>query len=240
MPDRILRDEIWLSDRFLDLPTDAARLSFLRFVGLADDFGNFEGGPRRLFRILHACTQIKTESAATEILVALIEADLIRRYEIEGRELYHIPRFRSHRQYLSRRFPPSPWCNKNMPLGKEKRIKNSGLAKNLDATSLPRSNLVAEGVGVGVGVGELQKQNQRRGAASAAPFVVPDWIPKEHWDAYEEMRNKIRKPMTDAARRMAVMKLGNLNEQGHPPNQVLRQSVFNGWQGLFPIKEVKA
>jgi uncharacterized protein YdaU (DUF1376 family) len=84
------------------------------------------------------------------------------------------------------------------------------------------------------------KKNQRRGAASAAPFVLPDWIPKEHWAAYEEMRNKIRKPMTDSARRMAVLKLDNLNEQGHPPGQVLRQSVFNGWQGLFPIREVKA
>jgi hypothetical protein len=37
-----------------------------------------------------------------------------------------------------------------------------------------------------------------------------------------------------------VLKLDNLNEQGHPPGQVLRQSVFNGWQGLFPIREVKA
>ena len=85
-----------------------------------------------------------------------------------------------------------------------------------------------------------QSQKQRRGAASAAPFVLPDWIPKEHWASYEEMRNKIRKPMTDSARRMAVLKLENLNEQGQPPGQVLRQSVFNGWQGLFPIKEVKA
>lgn len=150
MADRILRDELWQSDRFLDLPTDAARLAFMRFVSLADDFGNFEGGSRRLYRILNTCTQVKSEQATIDIIAALIESDLLRRYEIEGRELFHIPRFRSHRQYLSRAVPASPWCDASVELGKTKRVINKGLAKNVATTSLLRSNDVAEGVGVGV------------------------------------------------------------------------------------------
>lgn len=156
MADRVIRDEIWQSDRFLDLPTDACRLAFLRFLALADDFGNFEGGEKRILRILQACTQIKGPEASSATIDALMACDLIRRYEVEERELFHIPRFKSHRQYLSQRYPASPWCDKTKPLGKDKRIKISGLASDVVTTSLLRSNHVAEGVGVGVGVKSLK------------------------------------------------------------------------------------
>lgn len=236
MADRIVRDEIWLSERFLDLPTDAARLAFFRFLSAIDDFGNMEGGQRRLFRMLATCTQIKTLDASTATIDALMQADLLRRYTVDDREFFHLPRFKSHRQYLSRMCPPSPWCDPTAELGKEQRVINKGLAKNMVTTSLLHSNLVAEGVGVGVG--EVKKQKQRHGAN--APFILPDWIPTEQWQAYVEMRQKIRKPLTDYAKRLAVMKLKNYQEQGHPAAQVLMQSAFNGWAGLFPPKEIKA
>ena len=70
-------------------------------------------------------------------------------------------------------------------------------------------------------------------------FQLPDWIPEEQWNAWIEARVKIRKPATDYAKRVAVLKLDNLREQGHPPAQVLMQSAFNSWQGLFPPKEIK-
>lgn len=128
--DRVLRDEIWESKRFLDLPTDVARLAFIRFLSIADDFGNFEGGPRRLYRILHACTMIKTEEAAAQAIDALMLADLIRRYEVEGRELFHIPKLRPHRQYLVQKMPSSPWdvdasIGKNRPVSIKQRIVGS-------------------------------------------------------------------------------------------------------------------
>lgn len=148
MADRILRDELWQSERFLGLSTDTARLSFVRFVSLADDFGNFEGGQRRLFRTLQACTQVKTIEASTSIIDELMQVDLLRRYEVDSMEYFHIPRFRSHRQYLSRRYPQSPWCDKDATLGKT--IRNKGHSRNVATTSQPRSNDVAEGVGVGV------------------------------------------------------------------------------------------
>lgn len=160
MPDRVLRDEIWSSDRFLDLPTDVARLAFIRFLSMADDFGNFEGGPRRLYRILHACTMIKTEDAAGQSIDALMQADLIRRYEVDGRELFHIPKLRPHRQYLVKKMPDSPWdvdanVGKNRRVSKRYLSQDQSLAKNIATTSLPRSNDVAEGIGIGIGIGEV-------------------------------------------------------------------------------------
>lgn len=72
-----------------------------------------------------------------------------------------------------------------------------------------------------------------------APFVLPDWIPLEHWQAWIEARTKTRHAPTDYAKRLAVIKLDNLREQGHEPAQVLMNAAFNGWSGLFPPKEIK-
>jgi hypothetical protein len=171
MPDRIIRDELLESDRWLDLPTDASRLAFVGFLLVCDDFGNLEGGPRRLFRLLHKFTQIKTEEASAAIVDALMACDLVRRYEAEGRELFHIPRFRTHRNYRVRRYPASPWCLDDLALGKHVMIRKQGLAKNIVTTSLRRSNDVVAGVGVGEGVGVI-------------PSVKSDPRNRLTWDSY--------------------------------------------------------
>ena len=85
----------------------------------------------------------------------------------------------------------------------------------------------------------LNPKPRKRKNKAQAPFMLPDWIPEEQWNAWIEARVKIRKPATDYAKRVAVLKLDNLREQGHPPAQVLMQSAFNSWQGLFPPKEIK-
>lgn len=73
--------------------------------------------------------------------------------------------------------------------------------------------------------------------AKPDPFVLPDWIPADPWDAFVSMRKGIRKPMTDHAKELAVGKLRELSDDGHPPGAVLNQSTFSSWQGLFPIKD---
>ena len=69
-----------------------------------------------------------------------------------------------------------------------------------------------------------------------AKFSLPDWVPAESWLGYEDMRRKMRKPMTDKARALAVAKLDRLRDAGHEPEAVLDQSTMNSWQGLFEIK----
>lgn len=138
MPNAVLRDEIWESERFLDLAGDTSKISYFRFLSLADSFGNFEGG-RRLFRLLRECTQIKTEAEVAIVLEALINADLLRRYEVESRELWHIPRFRCPQNYVVQKVPPSPWCPRDAALGKNKRLFKQGIAKNVATALLERN-----------------------------------------------------------------------------------------------------
>lgn len=65
---------------------------------------------------------------------------------------------------------------------------------------------------------------------------IPEWIPAEAWAGYVEMRQKIRKPMTDRAVSLAIKTLDYLRAAGNDPGAVLDQSVMNSWQGLFAIK----
>lgn len=66
-------------------------------------------------------------------------------------------------------------------------------------------------------------------------FELPDWIDPETWRDFEEMRRLIKKPMTNRARHIAVKRLGELAVQGFNPEEVLEQSIYMSWQGLFPL-----
>lgn len=76
-----------------------------------------------------------------------------------------------------------------------------------------------------------------RGGKSKPKFDLPDDIPADEWGAYVEMRNRIKKPMTDHAKELAVKELRKLAAQGHDPPDVLNQSTLNSWQGLFALKD---
>lgn len=70
-------------------------------------------------------------------------------------------------------------------------------------------------------------------------FAPPDWIPAETWKAFEEHRKKLRKPMTDKARSLIVAELEKLRHAADP-GALLDQSIRNGWQDVFPLKDKSA
>jgi hypothetical protein len=76
-----------------------------------------------------------------------------------------------------------------------------------------------------------------RGSKRDDDFVLPADIPQAEWDAFVEMRKRVKKPMTDHAKRLAIAKLGRFRGDGHDPADVLNQSTLNSWQDLYPIKE---
>jgi len=65
--------------------------------------------------------------------------------------------------------------------------------------------------------------------------TIPDHL-LEIWPKYVEMRNKIKKPMTEKAAEMAIEKLNKLSTDNNIQVKIIEQSIFNSWQGLFELK----
>ena len=106
MPDRVIRDDILDSERYLSLSSDTARLCFLHLILVADDLGNCDGSNLFLRRRVLVCNL--SEAAVTKIISELADTDLIRLYEHEGKRLIHIPRFRQRIRYIKRAHPRPP------------------------------------------------------------------------------------------------------------------------------------
>lgn len=71
---------------------------------------------------------------------------------------------------------------------------------------------------------------------TASQFELPAWISQQTWLDFEEMRKKIRKPLTDRARRNIVLELDRMRLQGQDSEAVLSQSITNSWSGVFELK----
>lgn len=54
---------------------------------------------------------------------------------------------------------------------------------------------------------------------------------------FVEYRKKIKKPMTDRAIELAVDKLRKMADDVDEQVAIVEQSIMNGWQGLFPLKD---
>lgn len=84
---------------------------------------------------------------------------------------------------------------------------------------------------------DQNRSEEKQKGARAPRFEIPDWVPIDPWRAFEEMRQKNRKPMTDRARELTVRDLEKLRGEGNDPGAVLLQSVKNSWRGVFPLKD---
>lgn len=57
--------------------------------------------------------------------------------------------------------------------------------------------------------------------------------------AFEEMRKKIRKPLTERAKQLALSNLRKLSTDEQTQIAIVNQSVLNGWQAFYALKEEK-
>lgn len=86
---------------------------------------------------------------------------------------------------------------------------------------------------------EVPEEGAPKGAVvlpiSSKP-VLPDWLPKEAWAGFCEMRRKARKPLTPRAQDLILSKLDRWRMAGHDPGAILDSSTANGWTGIFEPK----
>jgi hypothetical protein len=71
---------------------------------------------------------------------------------------------------------------------------------------------------------------------AAKAFVLPEWIDKDAWQGFEEMRNSKRKPMTARARGLVVKQLEKLRAAGNDVTACLNQSTMKSYLDVYPVK----
>jgi hypothetical protein len=86
---------------------------------------------------------------------------------------------------------------------------------------------------------QKQETKKQKPSAKAKPsqFTLPDWVDKDAWDGFEEMRKKKRAPMTDRAREGIIHDLEKLCPVGDSGAAVLDQSTKKCWSGVFPLSK---
>jgi hypothetical protein len=112
MPNRILRDSLLDSERYLSLSSAEARLLFVEMLLLADDYGLMPAG----WMFISRRTSVglgKPRAAVEPLLLELADADLIRLYRVDnlstGAGWYaYIPRFNNWPRSTKSKWPLPP------------------------------------------------------------------------------------------------------------------------------------
>lgn len=84
-----------------------------------------------------------------------------------------------------------------------------------------------------------QSQSNSKTKSTTKPVAalpLPDWLPAEIWEAWRAERRDRKKAMTVRAENEGIRTLADLRDKGHDPTAVIRQSIANGWSGLFEVK----
>ena len=84
---------------------------------------------------------------------------------------------------------------------------------------------------------ESKAESKREKTKEKLP--LPDWLPKQDWNDYLDMRELKNKYPTDRAKQMVIVKLDELRSQSHCPSKALQQSIINNWTSVFATKESK-
>ena len=81
---------------------------------------------------------------------------------------------------------------------------------------------------------------QRKGKETKGKEIVtielPDWISKDTWNDFSSMRKDKKEPLTNISAKRIISKLEKLRKVGQDPNEILDESIANGWKGVFPLK----
>lgn len=164
MPDRVIRDELLESPRFLALKDNADRLAYIALLLNADDLGNFDADPFRLVRIWRDFG-ISTRELAAKTLAELADTDLVRVYSVDGKAFVHIPRYRQRLRYTVGKFPRPP--------SEIDTCKINPLPEKRPSTVRPKTDL-SQAV---VGRREVKRSEEKYTQRARGPLPVDNFVP---------------------------------------------------------------
>jgi phage replication O-like protein O len=126
------------------------------------------------------------------------------------------------------------------------KISNEIVTKNSNK-SLPKTVTKQKGQSLPISVNIVTKNSneiitdigthKNNNSITKTNIYIPEWINKETWDAFLEIRKNKKVVPTDKAMELLIKKLDDLRKAGDDPNEVLNQSIMSNWTGVFPLKK---
>jgi predicted phage replisome organizer len=83
---------------------------------------------------------------------------------------------------------------------------------------------------------EKKKKKKKTKKPLSAPYVADDALNTAIND-FIDFRNKIKKPMTEKAIQLMISKLYKLSTNVEEQIEIINQSILNGWQTIYPLKQ---
>lgn len=214
MPNRIIKESICTSENVNSLSAGAEVL-FYRLIVKADDFGCYHGNIKI---IKSTCYPLKSDAIKDkqifEWLNELIKAGLVFLYTADdGKQYIKLSKWEKHQQKRANK--------PKFPLPKSDDINCKQLQANVPVNE--NVNDIRESIIEN----DIREPVHEKTALESAI------------DDFKEFRKKIKKPLTPKAEQLLLSKLNNLASDDTTKIAILEQSILNGWQGVFPLKEDK-
>jgi len=218
---RYIKPQFWLDEDLATVPRDT-RLLYIGLWNLCDDYGVFEWRPGKIKAQLFPYDSDISQADILTWLTSLQNIGNITFFENHNGKAYgFIPTFKEHQPIKK----PSQWRYPSMEGCSSREPVNHQWGTSREPVSLGEE-----------GGGKREKVRGKSKKVKGKGIKLPDFIDKEVWDAFLEMRVKMRKAPTDKAKELLVKDLEKLHASGDDANEVLNQSIKNNWAGVFPLK----
>lgn len=241
MPNRMIKETIRTS-RDVNNLTDFQFRTWVYLITYVDDYGRGSADPELLKGFLFPRRKGVTEQQISKALADLANMGMITLYQTDGEPFLCFPNWDKHQRIRTKvsKFP-APSLSPEAPMESDLRQSAASCGE------LPQA---AAGCGeMRLESNPIQSEYEYESNPNSPPYIPPDGGKRDVFAEfagedqtllvalrdYEAMRNKIRKPMTDRARELAVLNLQKLGCSAEERVAIVNQSVANSWAGLFPL-----
>ena len=219
MPNRIIKESICTSDTINQM-TPFQETFFYRLIVSCDDFGRMDARPAILKAKLFPLRDRMTLKDIGDALQALADIGCVDLYEVGGKPYLCLPSWKVHQTIRNKksRYPA--------PEDGEPAFEDNCEQLQSIASKCARN--------------PIQSESESKSESKSPP--TPPWgevPPGPLLDAlrdFEQMRVKIKKPMTPRARKLLLGHLQKLSGDEGEQIAILEQSILNGWQDVYALK----
>lgn len=234
---RMISGTIGESRKFAALSSDTHRMMYLMVLPHVDKAGRFEADPilirGRCFTRLDVeptLIQAWLNDAANVGLIHLYEADGVPVLEIVNFLEHNTP----HHKEPESKLPERPLDTQETKHDASMVQAQAKHEPTLTIREVKEREVKEKGIKENKKAGDSEKPKAKTEKFDPLQAELPDNVPPELWAEFVAHRSEIKKKLTPTATKQLLTRLRGF---GPSAGTALRDSIANGWTGVFPPKD---